>query len=178
MAITLINTTTVGTAVATITLSSLPQTYTDLLIVVSPRTDDAGATTRNLVMKFNADSGANYAYKHLRGSGATVAVGGGTAQTGITVTNVVTGATATAITFGNISITIPNYAGSASKMALINGVSEQNVTTAYQTIDGGSWTSTAAITSIALTTTGNFVTDTVVSIYGVLTGSSGGVTVA
>lgn len=177
MAITLISTTTVSTPVASITLSSLPQTYTDLLIVVSPRSDSA-STALNLLMQFNGDTGANYAYKYLRGSGATVGVGGGTGQTSILANSVVPGSTATANTFGNITYTIPNYAGSLSKMVLNNGVSENNAATSYQTLNGGAWTSTAAITSIAFTTTGNFVANTVVSVYGVLTGTSNGVTVA
>jgi len=51
-----IATTTLGSAAATITFSSIPATYTDLVIVF------AGTATANLnpLMSFNSDSGTNY----------------------------------------------------------------------------------------------------------------------
>ena len=61
------------------------------------------------------------------------------------------GGTATANTFGNMEIYIPNYAGSSNKSVSVNQVGEDNAATAYATLLAGLWSNTAAITSIKLT---------------------------
>ena len=62
----------------------------------------------------------------------------------------VPGATATASTFGNGDIYIPNYAGSNYKSASADTVSENNASTGYDDMTAGLWSNTAAITSIAI----------------------------
>lgn len=50
---------TVGTAVASVVFSSIPQTYTDLFLVCAARTSRA-ATSDNLIVRFNSDTSAIY----------------------------------------------------------------------------------------------------------------------
>ena len=59
---------TVGTAVASVTFNSIPQTYTDLVIVASP----VGATATTFPwMRFNGLSTSIYSDTYLNGSGAS-----------------------------------------------------------------------------------------------------------
>jgi hypothetical protein len=57
---------------------------------------------------------------------------------------------ATASTFGNGEVYIPNYAGSTNKSMSADGVSENNGTEAYTDLIANLWSNTSAITSILL----------------------------
>jgi hypothetical protein len=64
-----IATTTLGSAAASYTFSSIPSTYTDLVLVAT----GTGSSNTGLYLQFNGDSGSNYSL--------TVAGGSGTAAT-------------------------------------------------------------------------------------------------
>lgn len=69
-----IATTTLGSAASTITFSSIPNTFTDLKLVLVVR-----ATTNQYgQFRINGDTGSNYSYTWLDGSGTSVASGRGT----------------------------------------------------------------------------------------------------
>ena len=63
-----IATQTLGTAAANITFSSIPSTYTDLVLVVSAKTNTAAA---QIYMTINGDSGSNYSRTVLFGTGSS-----------------------------------------------------------------------------------------------------------
>jgi hypothetical protein len=132
-----------------VTVSNLPQTYADLRLLVSARTNRASDTDAVLV-RFNGDTGANYSTRLLEGSGTAASSRSFTSQTGLYLGQSSTGATATASTFGNSEATIPNYAGSTQKSVLSRCVSENNATTVWMSVDASLWTGTAAITSVSL----------------------------
>lgn len=72
-----IATTTLSSAAATITFSSIPSTYTDLkLVLVGNATSTSGSRFR-----LNNDSGGNYSYTMLAGDGASAASIRGTGNT-------------------------------------------------------------------------------------------------
>jgi len=156
-----------GSAQASITFSSIPQTYTDLYLVFSMRTSAAST---------NADIGLNGSYadfsvRSLFGSGSGV-----TSETTVRIVGAVTDQTP----FTNGAVYIPNYTSSVAKSISIDTVSENNGTTAYQTIWAGLWNQTAAITSLSLKEDGggNLAQYSSATLYGILKGSSGGVTVS
>jgi hypothetical protein len=64
-----IATTTLVSAAADITFSSIPATYTDLVLVIS--TGSNTATNRQLNGQFNADTGSNYSATLLNGDGSS-----------------------------------------------------------------------------------------------------------
>jgi hypothetical protein len=75
---------------------------------------------------------------------------------------------ATASTFNNADLYIPNYAGSNNKSFSIDSVSENNGTAAVASLFAGLWSQTAAITSITLTSrNGNFDQYSTAYLYGV-----------
>lgn len=163
MSWTLIESQTLGSSVASVTLGSggtIPQTYKTLKLVISARTDQA--SVKDLIVKPN-NSTSNLTMRYLIGTGA--AVGTGTGTTG-QVGNL-NGTGQTASTFNSTEITFPNYAGSTNKPFTADDVSENNGTTAYQTLFANLWSDTTAITSIVLApNAGNFITGSTFTLYG------------
>jgi len=166
---TLVSTVTVGSGgAATIDFTSIPQTGTDLLVVISSR-NDIGATA--YYCRFNSDSGSNYNWIRLLGDGSTASSSAGPSTQFILQAN---NANDTANTFNNSSIYITNYAGSTSKSVSIDTVKENNATAANQMIQAGNWSGTAAITTITLLpNSGNFAQYSTASLYTIQKGSGG-----
>jgi hypothetical protein len=163
-----------GSAQASITFSSIPATFTDLYLVISPRTN-RGALADILVLQFNG-VGTGYSRRTIEGSGSSVASGSGSdAYIGL-----INGGSTTSNTFSNVGVYIPNYASANNKSYSIDGVSEHNATDANQFLWASLWSNTAAITSITLTSAfaTNFVQYSSATLYGITAGSSGGVVVS
>jgi hypothetical protein len=152
---------------ASVTFSNIPQSgYTDLKVVQSARTDRASYVD-GIQIRFNADSGSNYSDRVLYGFGTGTGSSTNSPATWVSAGKA-TAATATASTFGNSEVYIPNYTGSTAKSLSADGVTENNASSAWAELDAGLWTGTAAITSIsfypALGT--NFVANSTFSLYG------------
>jgi hypothetical protein len=171
----LIESKTVGTAVNTLEFTGIPQTFTDLCIVLSVRTtiaDNIGYTT----LRVN-NSTTNWTTRHLQGNGSAVASSSGSGAPDFFGS----GGNTTANTFGNGSVYIPNYTGSTNKSISIDFVSENNASGAFsamQRIVAALWSDSSAITSFQVVSDGvtNLAVGTTVSIYGILKGSDGIVT--
>jgi hypothetical protein len=150
---------------------SIPTTFTDLLLVFSAR------GTGDVKIKFNG-SGTLASRRHLFGNGSGVGSGG--ASDGYAGRSAPTSATAS--TFGNTQIYIPNYRSSATKAYSVDSVDENNGTTAFQMIISGVWGVTDPISSLEISDLGGgglqFVEYSSASLYGILAGSSGGVVVS
>ena len=147
---TLINAVTVGSGgTSAINFTSIPNTYTDLLIKISSRADVAGNYTDWIKIGFNSST-SSFSYNLIEGNGSSVGVFSGAGQ----LSGVSVGLTATANTFSNSEIYIPNYAGSNNKSYSTDGVTENNATSANAILNAGLWSNTAAITSINLSPNG------------------------
>jgi hypothetical protein len=169
----LIESKTLGTAAAAIEFTSIPQDGTDLLLLISGRTARA-LTVDGVGIGFNGDTaGGNYSGRRLFGDGSSP--GSDTTYAGMPW---YTGANATANTFGNAALYIPNYTGSTSKSFSIDGVSENNATQAYQGIGAGRWTGTDAITTVTINSEviSNLQAGSTISLYKITKGSDGIVT--
>ena len=129
---------------ASIEFTNIPQTYTDLYLVFSIRTNRS-SNQDTVGLNINGVS-TNRTYRRLRGSGsAASSASGSTTELGF-----IDGNTATSNTFGNGSMHIPNYTASQNKVISADSVDENNATAANQAIYGGLWSSTDAITSLEL----------------------------
>jgi hypothetical protein len=157
---------TVGAAGASsVTFSGIPQTgYTDLVLKMSVRTDRA-STDDLLNFNFNGLS-SNQSSRNLQGNGS--AASSGTYGSNLYLAWV-DAASNTASTFGNAEMYIPNYTSSNYKSVSTDGVLENNASTAVMGMTTGLWSSTAAITSIAITSvfSSNFVQYSTFYLYGV-----------
>jgi hypothetical protein len=134
---------------ASIDFTSIPNTYTDLCLKVSARTSEA-QSIGPMIIQFNGST-TSYSSRELAGagSGTPSSASRGVLNNGLYLGNGV-GNSATANTFDNMEIYIPNYAGSTNKSLSVDHVGEDNATTAYATFVAGLWSNTAAITSIKL----------------------------
>jgi hypothetical protein len=168
----LIASVTVGSGgAASIDFTSIPSNYTDLCVKLSARAD-SGTISQELRLRFNSDSGANYNWTRIYGTGAaTVSQKGstiGAPYTSFILAGGVNGSTSTSTTQGNSEIYVPNYTGSAFKSTSSDSVTENNATEAYTFLTAGIWTSTSAITSIGLfLPSGNFVQYSTATLYGI-----------
>ena len=148
-----------------VTFDNLPTSgYTDLKVVMSVRTDFASAND-NIKLSFNGST-ASFSAKRLYGSGSAAASDTLTDNTSGIVCD---GATATASTFSNAELYIPNYRSSNNKSYSSDSVSETNATTTYMYLVAGLWSNSAAITSMTFTPQGgtNFVANSTFSLYGI-----------
>lgn len=148
--------------VASVTFSSIPSTYTDLILKFSAR--NAADSSQGFIT-FNG-SATSYTGKRLYGSGSAASSDAG--NTTNFNPSCVTASSYTASTFGNAEVYIPNYAGSNYKSVSIDAVTENNATTAYGGVFAGLWSNTAAITSITVTANGgNLAQYSTFTLYGV-----------
>lgn len=142
---TLIASSTVGSGgAADITFSSIPSTYTDLVVHLTARTTATGTMT-NIKLDFNGTT-SNRSFRGLYGTGSAAG-----SETDTTImAGYVSGDGATANTFGSTFIYIPNYASSNYKSVSTDSVGEDNATYALANLNAALWSDTAAITSIKL----------------------------
>ncbi len=151
---------------ASITFSDIPQTgYTDLKIVISARTATGGPI--DMYGRINGDTGSNYTFRQIQGSGSSV--GSATGSNTVMLWGTTNGSSDTANTFSSTEIYIPNYTSSSQKSASSESVTENNGTTAYATMRALLWSGTAAITSLSFYNNSslNFAANSTFSLYGI-----------
>jgi hypothetical protein len=138
-----IQTQTLGTATATVTFSSIPQTYTDLVLVLSARITTG---TSYHTLQFNSDSATNYSRTNLSGNGTTASSSRYTSETSIfpSIHPLPTAASTFDINITNIM----NYSNSTTYKTIL---SRGNVTGTGVDLNVSLWRSTAAITNITVT---------------------------
>lgn len=162
-----LQTVTVGAGGASsISFTSIPQTYNDLVVKYSGRSTYA-LSASDVYMTFNSST-TGYSGKLLYGTGSGTGSASQTSGSSFNWTGFIPGANATSSTFGNNEFTITNYSGSTNKSLSIDGVSENNGTEAYQALVANLWSNTEAITSITLTPAyGNFAQYSTATLYGI-----------
>lgn len=159
----LIASATVGSGGASsIDFTSIPSTYTDLVLKISARTTRATYTDA-ISLSLNGVS-TNQTSRYLASNGASVTTGDLTSFRTLAIA-----ATATANTFGNSEYYINNYAGSNYKVALSDGVTEDNSATSDIWLVANRWSATAAINQITITNlnSATFVQYSTAYLYGI-----------
>jgi hypothetical protein len=145
-----IATVTVGSGgAASMDFTSIPSTYTDLVIYHSCRVNDASVAA-DMNIQFNSDTGANYSFRRLTGDGSNPASGSGSSNALFYLAGLGNGTTATANSFSNTMVYIPNYTASTQKSGSYDGVAENNATAGFDHLGAVIYTGTSAITSIKL----------------------------
>lgn len=152
----LIASSTVGAGgAASIDFTSIPSTFTDLVLKTSLR-QDAGATTASSFIYING-SQSSYTARWLEGNGSSASSFSLT-QNWAYANPYDNASTSTSNTFSNAEIYIPNYAGSANKSWSVDNAEETNATTAYLTLGANLWSNTTAINRLTLSTSATSVT--------------------
>jgi hypothetical protein len=175
----LIATTTVtGSNAANISFTSIPDTYTDLVLLCSLR--NTPSDSNDTMLRFNGVT-TSYSQRTLLGSGSAVSTNTGTSATYLRLYAGANPPSYTSNTFSNLAIYIPNYTASVNKSVSVDTVTENNATAAFQGMIAGLWSNTAAITSIELDfydSVSEYLVGSSASLYGITKGSDGIVTVS
>ena len=147
--------------------TSIPQTYTDLVILMCSR---AVNDNTNIKVTFNASSTAVYYVTYLQNSNGSVGSGDQNTQANILFSGTNAGTSATASTFSNCKIYIPQYANTSfNKQLTMDSTNPNNAGTfCASDLDSASWLDTSAINQITIIpNTGNFEQYSVASLYGI-----------
>jgi hypothetical protein len=149
---------------ANIEFTSIPATYTDLVVLFSARTDRSGSY-RDLIKLQPNSSSADGSERHIINDGGTLESG----SDSFIAAGVATASSSTANTFSNNIIYIPNYASSNYKSLSVDAVPEENGTQTYMFLSAGLWSSSSAITSLKLVPNigPNFVQYSTAYLYGI-----------
>jgi len=160
--------TTVDTASATIVFSSIPATYTDLVLVMQPGAD---VGDENIGLRFNDDTSGNYSYQRI-GANNTAGTYNASRQNNFTRINT-TEATGTGPTLGKLVITahIMNYTNTTTYKIVLARSGQVGGTYNGVELFTGAWRATpAAINSITIMQGGarTFSTGSTFNLYGIL----------
>lgn len=164
----LIQATTLSSATASVAFTSIPQTYTDLLLKVSARANVSGGWT-NVMLAVNGSTSnitwlGFYGYSNtLKGSNtntSTRAIGNANANS------------STSNLFSNNELYIPNYTSTTAKSFTSDSIVASNDSTnPILVLDALLWNpaTQAAITSLTLTNSapGDFVSGSTFYLYGI-----------
>lgn len=168
--LTLISRQVLAAPAASVTFSSIPNSYSNLQIRAVGGVSDASQSSA-IFARFNGDSGFNYNYEYSQAiaqSAGTTGKDGAWQQTSL-VAGWLNGAGGVAGTASAFVATILGYARTAFHKTLL-GMSYTVIVAAGMVLAevGGNWANTAAISSITLTPAsgGNFITGTVIELYG------------
>jgi hypothetical protein len=156
-----IATTTLGTAAASITFSSITSAYTDLRVLFIP----TGTATQDLLVRFNSDTASNYSSTTLIGNGTSALSFRSTSSTSFLIDQGMPGISTTSPTMYDLNLF--SYAGSTFKTVL-NRTSADLNGSGQLCANVGLWRSTSAITAIEFRTASTtFAAGTTATLYGI-----------
>jgi hypothetical protein len=163
-----IATTTISTSTATISFTSIPQTYRHLQIRAIGRATGTTGVGENTLVSFNSDTtAANYGFHNIVGDGATATAQYFGSSRVIANAAFTTDTTAASI-FGVFVTDILDYTNTNKNKTIrtLNGQDQNG--SGRMMFNSLLWTNTAAISRIDLTCgAGNFAQYTQIALYGV-----------
>lgn len=153
-----IATTTLGSAAASYTFSSIPSTYTDLVLIANISSSSASAGVNGSI-RLNGDTGSNYSETALEGDGSTASSFRNSSQTSIPYMMVYGTDPGTQI------LHFQNYSNSTTYKTVL---ARENFASGYLRAVVGLWRSTSAINSIELIAGSvNFASGSTFTLYGI-----------
>jgi hypothetical protein len=148
---------TTGTGATSVTLSSIPATYTDLILIMN----GTASSATNVYVRFNGDTGSNYSSTRITGNGSSAS-----SDRNSNYTSLQSFFGYYDTTVGTTLMQVMNYANTTTyKTAL----ARYNYTTNEVSAAVGLWRSTSAINSITILTSNaaTFPTSTTFTLYGI-----------
>lgn len=145
-----LGTVTVGAGgLSSVTFTGIPSTYTHLEIRFLARTARANQED-NIQLRFNSDSGNNYAAHVLYGDGATASGFSEGTSISFNTRSVVAAASSTSGVFGVGIIDILDYANTSKNKTVRSFNGYDNNGTGQVRLSSGLWISTAPVASITI----------------------------
>jgi hypothetical protein len=137
-----ISTQTLGTATGTVSFTSISGAYTDLVLVVTGKTSTGAYNCR---FRLNGDTGSNYSFTELYGTGSSAASSRSTSQTSGRFDNYATPSTTGMYL---LIAQFMNYSNSTTNKTVINRSNNAGGTYPGAQANVNLWRNTAAITQI------------------------------
>jgi hypothetical protein len=164
-----IATVTVATPTGTVTINSIPSSYTHLQLRIISKVDGSGGGYWDCLVRANGDTGSNYAFHYLSGNGSTASAFGQSSRTSMQLIGA--NYENTGNVFGASVLDIHDYASTTKNKTfrVFSGVNTNAGSTLDQVhLRSGLWMSTTAINSISILGNGqNFTAGSVFSLYGI-----------
>jgi hypothetical protein len=152
-------TVTLTSSASSVTFSSIPATYRDLVVVVLA----LGSTTIEGRFRFNGDTGNNYNFVNMAGDGTNTSSANQANRASGVVSSL---AKATTTARLQMSLSIQDYSATDKHKTVISRADAAGTGTEAFT---NRWANTAAITSVQiLTDTGNWASGSTFALYGVI----------
>jgi hypothetical protein len=149
-----------SSSTASLTFSSIPGTFRDLVLVVDTIRATTGSTT--LGVRFNANTGNSYHYVTIEGNGSNTngPTGTDTFVTASAFTNVFNGLDRALIIYN-----IMDYSTSNKNIPVLSRASNASAVTA---LAAGRWGFAGPVTQVdVFATTGQFATGSIFTLYGI-----------
>lgn len=152
-----------SSSAASVTFSSIPGTYKDLVLEMFVRGANASADV-DIFGRFNSDTGSNYSFTVLTGNGSSASSARGTSQVRLYFGSV-PAANAASNVYGTIYADLMSYANTnVNKTCQARSGDAGNATRAMVT----PWRSTSAVTAVELFAgAGNIASGSVFRLWGV-----------
>jgi hypothetical protein len=168
----LISSQVLGSSTSAVTFSSIPQTYTDLVLRSSARSNYASAPSDVAKINMNSDTTiGNYSATYLQASYTTSSSGRGGSGQSYDPTMLSEGGNNTANVFGSVEWYIPNYTSTGAKQSIDFDVVESAIGAAgtnFIKLNAHYYLGTSAITAITLTGgSGTFTAGSSFYLYGI-----------
>jgi len=159
-----IATQTLGSAAASVTFSSIPSTYTDLVLISTVTTTSGNQT---IYANVNSDSATNYSWTRLSGDGSTASSGALSSYTKAFLGGYSTGTSATIPTTSIAHFM--NYANTTTYKTILMRYAGARTSDGEVNAAVNLWRSTSAITTINVSCGATtFVSGSTFSLYGIL----------
>lgn len=145
-----------GSSSSQLVMSSIPSTYTNLVLVIN-----SGQATADgfYSVRFNGDTGSNYSNTQIVGNGSTVTTNRNTSQTQGYIHSTAEGSLA-----DTVIVNIPNY----QNTNVFKSILSRGNSVSYRVVTSISlWRSTAAITSITVLGGSNILSGSTFTLYGI-----------
>lgn len=152
-----ISTTTLVSGQSTVTIGSggtIPQTYTDLIVVINA--SPVGAAGTDILVTFNNDTGSNYSRTFMLGDGSSASSGRSSSATAYVPSGIYANA--------NYIMNVNNYSNSTT---FKTPITRTNVASVYTVATVGLWRNTAAINRIDFYTLNQFAAGSTFTLYGI-----------
>jgi hypothetical protein len=154
-------TVTLSSSASSVTFSSIPATYRDLILVVNSQQD----ATTGAGIRFNADSGSNYSHVVMRNSGGSPVSGTFTGTNFLSSWSSRLSGSRYMLVFQAM-----DYSATDKHKTVIyrNGYTDNDSVQSVEAF-AARWANTGAVTSLAITTgSGNFSSGSTFNLFGVI----------
>jgi len=132
--------TTLGSSASSVTFSSIPQTYTDLVLITEGIGASGGSYDVDMNVRLNSDTGGNYSFTYFYGNGSTTNANRGTNTSNGIIGGVNDSGRSMSICHFN------NYSNTDTYKTFIARINRPTLVAAFVNL----WRSTSAISTIYL----------------------------